>query len=322
MLGKRLFGSTILLLSTLGVFGWGCEKKEVVEKGKVLARIGDEVITLKDFNEDISRLSPQVRRRMTRVEEKKKHLDKLVERKLLLQEAERKGLTRDSDIVGKVETYRDRLIVQKLLSSMKKEVVPVTEEDVKEHYEKNKAQYQTRKQIKARHILLKDEAEAEKVLGKVKAPGADFAALAKQYSQDRATKNRGGDLGSFSPGRMVRQFEDVAFSLEKPGDISEIVKTPFGYHIIKLEGKEPATPKSLDQVKGEIRRRLSSQRQNEAQEKFLEGIKSRTRLEIKEDLLSEKAKPKAKPKAEPKAKPKAEPKAVPKPPVEKEKPAE
>lgn len=245
---------------------------------------------------------------MTRVEGKKSHLDKMIERKLLLQEAEREGLTEDPDIIGKVENYRGRLIVQKLLGSMKKEVVPVTEEDIKQYFEENQAQFQTRKQIRVRHVLLKDEAEAKKVLKEVKARGADFAALAQKYSQDRGTKNRGGDLGYFSPGRMVRQFEDVAFSLENPGDISDVVKTPFGYHIIKLEDKKPAEPKSLEQVKGEIRRRLSSQRQTESQEKFLEEIKSRTRLEINEALLEEEAKPK--------------PKVVPKPPVEKEEPAE
>ncbi len=288
--------------------------EEIGEEVKIIAEIGDEVITLKDFNEDINRLPPQAKRRMARVEVKKKHLDKMIERKLLLQEAERKGLADDPDIISMVENYRDRFIVQKLLSSMKKEVAPVTEEDIKQYFEENKAQFQTRKQIKARYILLKDEAEAKKVLKKVKAPGADFAALAKKYSQDRGTKNRGGDLGYFSPGRMVRQFEDVAFSLEKPGDISDIVKTPFGYHIIKLEDKKLAEPKSLEQVKGEIRRRLSSQRQTESQEKFLEEIKSRTRLEINEDLISEEAKPEVRPKAEPKA----EPKAVPRPPAREE----
>jgi peptidyl-prolyl cis-trans isomerase C len=294
MLEKRLVRLTTLLLLTLGFIGWGCEKKEVAEEGKVLARIGDEVITLKDFNDDINRLPAQARRRMARVKMKKRHLDKMVERKLLLQEAGKKGLTEAPDIIDRVENYRERLITQKLLSSIKKEVAPVTEEDIKQHFEENKAQFQTRKQIRARHILLKDEAEAKKVLKEVKAPGADFAALAEEYSQDRATKNRGGDLGYLSPGRMVRQFEDVAFSLEKPGDISDIVKSPFGYHIIKLEDKKDAGPKSLAQVKGQIRRRLSAQRRNEAQEEFLEEIKSRIRVEINEDLLGGEAEPEVK----------------------------
>lgn len=305
MLERRLFRSTILLLFTLGLFGWGCEKKEVAEEGKVLARIGDEVITLKDFKDDINKLPAQARRRMARVEMKKRHLDRMVERKLLLQEAGRKGLTEDPDIIDRVENYRERLIAQKLLSSIKKEVAPVTEEDIKLYFEENKAQFQTRKQIKARHILLNDEAEAKKVLKEAKAPGADFAALAEKYSQDRATKNRGGDLGYFSPGRMVRQFEDVAFSLEKPGEISDVVKSPFGYHIIKLEDKKAAEPKSLAQVKGQIRRRISAQRRNEAQEEFLEEIKSRTQVEINEDLLGGEAEPEVKPK----------------PPVKEEKPA-
>jgi peptidyl-prolyl cis-trans isomerase C len=306
MFERRPLGLTILLLATLGVLGWGCEKKEVAEEDKVLARVGDETITLKDFEDEINRMPPHMRRRMARVEQKKKQLERLIEGKLMLQEAEWQGLADDPTITAQVENYRSRLVAQKLLGSVKKGVSPVTEEDIKEHFEKNRAIYQTRKQIRARHILLKDEAEAKKVLKKAKAPGADFAALAKEYSQDRATKNKGGDLGYFSPGRMVRQFEDAAFSLEKPGEISDIVKSPFGYHIIKLEDKKAAEPKTLAQVKGEIRRKLTSERQNAAQEEFLEEIKSRTGVEVNEDLLSGEAKPEVKPK----------------PPVEEEEPAE
>jgi peptidyl-prolyl cis-trans isomerase C len=305
MFERRPFWSTILLLATLGALCWGCGKKEVGEE-KVLARVGDEVITLKDFEEEMNRMPPHVRRRMARVEEKKKQLDRLIDSKLLLQEAERQGIADDPTIISQVEKYRSRLVAQKLLGSVKKGVAPVTDEDIQEHYNKKRALYQTRKQIKASHILLKDEAEAQKVLKKAKAPGANFAALAKEFSQDRATKDRGGDLGYFSPGRMVRQFEEVAFALEKPGDISDIVKSPFGYHIIKLEDKKAAEPKTLAQVQGEIRRQLTSERQNEAQEAFLEEIKSRSRVEVNEELLSGEAEPEVKPQ----------------PPVEEEEPAE
>lgn len=305
MFERRPFWSTILFLATLGALCWGCGKKEVGEE-KVLARIGDEVITLNDFEEEMNRMPPHVRRRMARVEEKKKQLDRLIDSKLLLQEAERQGIADDPTIISQVENYRSRLVAQKLLGSVKKEVAPVTDEDIQEHYDTNRALYQTRKQIKASHILLKDEAEAQKVLKRAKAPGANFAALAKEYSQDRATKDRGGDLGYFSPGRMVRQFEEVAFALEKPGDISDIVKTPFGYHIIKLEDKKAAEPKTLAQVKGEIRRKLTSERQNEAQQAYMEEIKSRSRVEVNEELLSEEAEPEVKPQ----------------PPVEEEEPAE
>ncbi len=308
MFERRPFWSTILLLAILGAICWGCGKKEVGEE-KVLARIGDEVITLKDFEEEIDRMPPHMRRRMARVEEKRKQLDRMIESKLMLQEAERQGIADDPTINNQVENYRSRLVAQQLLGSVKKGVAPVTDEDIKEEYENNRAFYQTRKQIKASHILLKDEAEAQKVLKKAKAPGGNFAALAKEYSQDRATKDRGGDLGYFSPGRMVRQFEEAAFALEKPGDISDIVKSPFGYHIIKLEDKKAAEPKTLAQVQGEIRRKLTSERQNAAQEAFLEEIKSRTRVEVNADLLSGEAEPEVKPKPPVEEEPAEEPEA-------------
>ena len=143
--------------------------------------------------------------------------------------------------------------------------VVVTPQDVDRYYNQNIQQFQTPEQVRASHILLKTEGKnenevrkkAEEILQKAKAPGADFAALARQYSED-TTKDAGGDLGLFGKGRMVPEFDRVAFTLE-PGQISDLVKTEYGYHIIKVTEHQPAKTTPLEQVRAQIQNQLQTQ---------------------------------------------------------------
>ena len=148
----------------------------------------------------------------------------------------------------------------------------VSAEDVRREYEQNQEQYSTPEQVRASHILFKtegkDEAEvrkqAEAVLKRAKA-GEDFAKLANEYTEEEVGKTRGGDLDFFGRGQMAKEFEDAAFAL-KPGEISDIVKTQFGLHIIKLTDRRAAATKSLDEVKGQIEDQIKWERaQAEAQ---------------------------------------------------------
>ena len=148
----------------------------------------------------------------------------------------------------------------------------VSPEDIQRSYDDNQQQYSTPEQVRASHILLKtegkDEAavkkQAEEILAKVKA-GADFAQLAKQYSEDETSKVKGGDLDYFGKGQMVPEFDQVAFSLP-PGQISDLVKTQYGYHIIKVTDKKAATQKPLAEVRAQIEDQLKWDRaQAEAQ---------------------------------------------------------
>ena len=126
------------------------------------------------------------------------------------------------------------------------------------YYNENIELYSTPEQIRASHILFKtagkkdDEvkAKAEQVLKEVKA-GGDFAALAKKYSEDEASAKQGGDLDFFPKGKMVPEFDEAAFKLN-PGEVSDVVKTPTGFHIIKVTDKKPAATRPLDEVRPQI----------------------------------------------------------------------
>lgn len=150
----------------------------------------------------------------------------------------------------------------------------VTEDDVKEHY---------KPEIKASHILVNDEETANEVKKKLD-EGASFEELAKQYSEDPGSKENGGDLGYFGPGKMVPEFEEAAYKLNV-GEISKPVKTSHGYHIIKLTDKKELKP--YDEVKDSIRKDLEEERLTDrttGQAILLEELK-KADIEVKDSDL-------------------------------------
>lgn len=153
--------------------------------------------------------------------------------------------------------------------------------DIKSFYDQNIAKYRQEEQRQASHILLKFEeksdkaalkAKAEELLKQARAPGVDFAALAKKNSQDPGSAAQGGSLGSFGRGAMVKAFEEAVFAM-KPGDISNVVESEFGYHIIKLTGITPGKVRTLDEARAEIEKEWT---RREAQKKFTESAEGFT----------------------------------------------
>jgi peptidyl-prolyl cis-trans isomerase D len=164
--------------------------------------------------------------------------------------------------------------------------VPAT--DIERYYNNNLAQYQTPEQVRASHILFKtdgkDEAtvrkQAEAALAQIKG-GADFAELAKKLSEDDASKANGGDVDFFSRGRMVPEFENAAFAMQT-GQTSEIVKSQFGFHIIRVMDKRPAVTRPLDEVRPQIQEQLAGQITDQQITDRARGLN--TRIESPADL--------------------------------------
>jgi len=156
--------------------------------------------------------------------------------------------------------------------------VTVTEADARQRYTDQIAQYQQPEQIRASHILLKTEGkneadvrrQAEAVLAKVRG-GADFAALASQYSEDEASKARGGDLDFFGKSAMVKEFEDAAFALQ-PGQTSDLVKTPYGFHIIRVTDKRAAATQPFEAVSAQIQDQLKWERAQQEVQRLVEEL--------------------------------------------------
>ena len=156
--------------------------------------------------------------------------------------------------------------------------VTVTEQDARQRYTEQIAQFQQPEQVRVSHILFKtegkDEAavrtQAEATLAKVKA-GADFAALAKSLSEDEASKEKGGDLGFFGKGSMVKEFEDAAFAMQ-PGQISDLVKTPYGFHILRLEEKRAASTQPFELVSAQLMDQMKFERAQQEVQRVTEEL--------------------------------------------------
>jgi peptidyl-prolyl cis-trans isomerase D len=149
--------------------------------------------------------------------------------------------------------------------------IAVSDADIKSYYDQNSKRYTVDEQRRASHILIKADksasdaekatakAKAEKLLAQVRKNPADFGKLAKENSDDPGSAERNGDLGFFGKGMMVKPFEDAAYKL-KQGEISDLVQSDFGYHIIQLTGVKPASVKTLDEVKSEIAAEIKRQK--------------------------------------------------------------
>ena len=184
---------------------------------------------------------------------------------------------------------RVQLTIEKLLEAHVAEAATTTDAEARAFYDNNPDKFKMDDKVRASHILLKLDAKAPeatrkqaqgRIAGLLKRArsGEDFAALAAKHSQDGSSR-QGGDLGYFARQEMVPAFSQVAFSL-KPGEISEIVTTEFGYHIIKVTDKKAATTVPYEQASTQIVEFLSRQKKQERAGQFVDEVRKRARIEV------------------------------------------
>ncbi|OHR72716.1 foldase [Bacillus sp. HMSC76G11] len=191
-----------------------------------------------------------------------------------IQQLETSGSTVE-DVKKDLET---NLKIEKLLESE----IKISEDEMKTYFDENKESFAEPEQVKASHILVEDEAKAKEVKEKLDG-GADFTELAKEYSTDTSNSEDGGDLGYFAKGEMVAEFEEVTFAM-KEGEISDPVKTEFGYHIIKFADKKAAADAAFEDKKEEIKETLFDQKMQTAYTAWLQEKKEE--YDIKNTLES------------------------------------
>ena len=255
-----------------------------VSGGTVIATYGDHRFTTEDFTREVERLPPRSRAQLTTPERKRQFVDNYILNELLSEQGREKGYDKDPDIVRQVDDLRARLVVQRVMRDYQEAPV-LTEEDIKAYYEQNQRLF-SGAQIHAAHILVKDETLAKQLKAQLDADPSKFEELAKANSVDTATAARGGDLGFFGQGRMVAEFERTAYQLQNPGDISQIVQTPFGYHIIKLIEHKDGPNKPFEEVKERIRVALTNQRRQELVAKRFDKVKADAKISIDEAALA------------------------------------
>lgn len=246
-------------------------------KGAEVANVNGKVITDEQLKGIVQRLGPQADVVKTNPEMRKRLLDQVITRQLLLSKAEEAKLEKSKEFTERMEDSRTDVLVnlyfEKYIADNSNEAAQ------KKYYEANKDKF-NKKEVKARHILIKDEAKAKKVLAEAQTT-KDFAALAKKNSEEPGADKSGGDLGFFGAGRMVPEFEKAAFAMKK-GEISkELVKSQFGYHIIMVEDLKGDGVQPFDQVKAEVERTLKSTLGKD----LIENVKKEAKITINDKAL-------------------------------------
>jgi len=219
----------------------------------IIARVGDEQITSGDVEMILSQIPAQYRPRYSTLQGRRELVDAIVSMKMLAWEADRRGISEKPDVKIKLDYMIDQTLARALEEELR-DNIKAEDKDIEKYYKENPDKYVTPAKVKARHILVDTQEEAEQLLEKIRA-GADFAEVAREKSKCPSAQ-KGGDLGWFEKGKMDPAFEKAAFDLKK-GEVSGVVKSSFGYHIIKVENTKAAKTKTLDQAKKSIERTMA-----------------------------------------------------------------
>lgn len=249
----------------------------------VLATYNGKSFSKSDFEALLDKLNTRARSSLDTVDKKIQYLENHLVSEIVFDEARARGYDQDTAIRKQVEDLERRLVVQKMMRESQS--ATVAEEEVSQYYADNKAEFATDR-VRVSHILVADEELADEILARIEADADLFAELAAVHSTDRSNAKRGGDLGFFGRGRMVKEFEEAAFGLEEDGQLVGPVKTRFGYHIIRRTGREDGAQKSFDDVKTQIRVRMVNEKRRSATDDFIAGVKEKAGLRINADVLA------------------------------------
>jgi peptidyl-prolyl cis-trans isomerase C len=274
-------GAVVLLVASVVVFS-GCEKSKAAQVAKkdVVATVGNKVITMQDVDARIAKM-PAYYQNMLK-DRKKDVLEDMVLEILFYNEAKKRGLQNDKEVKEMVEEAQKKIMVSKLVRDEIETKVSVSDKEAEAYYNAHKEEFNIPERWKASHILVKTEDEAKAVLADI-AKGKSFEDEAKEKSQDTSAK-KGGDLGYFTKGQMVPEFEDAVVKLDV-GQTSGIVKSQFGYHIIKLVDKKPAQPQEFKDASERIKNELLATKRRDAFDKIVAGLKARTKVTTNDSLF-------------------------------------
>ncbi len=218
----------------------------------VVAKVNGQPIHLSDLKDAVQGL-PDNLRGLPPMTLYPMLLDQMIDERALVAAARKSGLDKDPLVQRQMAAAEDRALQTAVLS---KEVGPtITDAALHARYDKDVAGKPGEEEVHAKHILVDNEDQAKKIIADLKG-GADFAALAKQYSKDPGAAQQGGDLGFFKKDEMVPEFATAAFAM-KPGQVSDQpVHTQFGWHVIMVVERRPAEAPSFEQAKEELRQKL------------------------------------------------------------------
>jgi EpsD family peptidyl-prolyl cis-trans isomerase len=260
--------------------------KEGADTGPVVLKVNDKSFSVSDLEREIQhearRAAGGMQQYLTTKEGQKQLLEGLVRRELLLQEAEKRKLADRPEIAEQVAQLRRDLIIRALVQDEVAAKVKVEDKDVEEYFKSHPDEF-SGDQVKVKHILVRSEVEARDALDRIK-KGEPFEKVAREVSVDTASVPKGGELDYFRYGEMVPEFSKAAYAM-KPGEVSEAVRSPFGFHVIKAVDRKKGTAMKLDDVKEQLRRKLADERRGQRFQEWMKEMQASAKITREESLL-------------------------------------
>ncbi len=272
----KLIGTTALIIS-LGVAALSAE---------VLAAVDGKEITTEDANIYVAQTQPGARYDMLPKDQKKMIVDRLIERALFIKQAKKEEIEKSPDYINALERDKEELMVRTWIGEQFRNTV-VSDSEAKSYYDKHPDEFKIPAQVHARHILVKDEKGAQEIIEQLKGLQGDalqkrFIELAKEKSTG-PTGPKGGDLGFFGAGQMVKPFNDAVFAMKKGEVSSKPVKTQFGYHVIYVEDFKPSKAVPYEEAKGRIINMLKQKTFSAKMAKLAETLKNKAKVVLSKE---------------------------------------
>ena len=286
LLVSLIFLSFILFFPIFGIAQQATSSDETATETEIkdfppetiIATFGDFNITLGDLNIMWEKIPSEYKTQLT----KSDLLEQMISEKLMLQDAKNKDLVSDEKIAKQIDDMTNQILIQALIEKEVLDTTEVSDDEAREYYNINPEEFTEKEQVYLFHILVETEEDANAIREELNS-GMDFSEVAKEKSTGPSAPN-GGELGYISKGSIIPEIEEIVFSLEID-EISEIVKTDYGFHILKITDKKPEELKKYESVKENIVQTLLPEKQKEAFEKLIENLKAGVTIEINEEPL-------------------------------------
>ena len=236
----------------------------------------------KDIGQELRRAPRELQPFFASKDGQKQFLERVARRELLMQEAEKRKLGDQAEVAEQVANLRRELMIRALVQEEIAGKVKVEDKDVQEYYAAHPDEF-SGDTVRLRHILVQTEGEAKEIQARL-AKNESFEELAKKLSRDTNSAPKGGDLGYLGREQMLPDFARAAFAL-KANEVSDVVKTPFGFHVIKLVDRKKGEPLAFDQVKGQLQRRLTDERQGQRFQAWIKELETGAKITRDESLL-------------------------------------
>lgn len=266
------------LVALTGIGLPGCAPAS--QDSPVVVFVNGKPITQSEFEFRWSELPESTQARYKKEGGKRKFLEDLIVRELLLQAASKLGLDQSPDFRERTERFKEQLALDELTKQVVNGEVTITSDELDAYYASHSAEMLATGEIRAAQIVVPAAAQARDLKRQLER-GGDFAKLAQRYSTDEATKQNGGDLGPYRRGAVDPEVEAVLLAL-RPGTVSEPIKTESGFHLIKVLSRDPGGPRSVHAFRERLRQELSAEKRRKRFEEFLSKLRATATIRMAE----------------------------------------